>query len=63
MKFKRGILLAATANSAFTLGTMMINLLEIMPKKIDIFYILCDDLSPKDKQIMLNLAAGGGALR
>ena len=61
MKFKRGILLAITEDSAFTLGTMN-NLLEIMLKKIDIFYIFCDDLSLKDKQIMLNLADGGGGL-
>ncbi|MCR6576273.1 glycosyltransferase [Campylobacter insulaenigrae] len=55
MKNKLGILLAATKNSSFTIGTLLINLMDLMSKKIDIFYILHDGFSLEDQKIMKNI--------
>lgn len=49
---KLGILLAATKNSAFTIGTELINLEFIMGEKIDIYYIVHDGFSDEDMFIM-----------
>ncbi|WP_096015275.1 hypothetical protein [Campylobacter lanienae] len=40
--YKNGILLAATSNSAFAIGTMVANIAEVMSGEVDIFYIVHD---------------------
>ncbi|EAI9065596.1 glycosyl transferase [Campylobacter lari] len=52
MKHKLGILLAATKNSSFTIGTLLINIMDVMGKKVDVFYILHDGFSLNDQNIM-----------
>ncbi|MBF7069268.1 glycosyltransferase [Campylobacter volucris] len=52
MKYKLGILLAATKNSSFTIGTLLINIMDVMSEKIDIFYIIHDGFSTQDQDIM-----------
>ncbi|EAJ6150974.1 hypothetical protein ACEQHX_001287 [Campylobacter lari] len=52
MKYKLGILLAATKNSSFTIRTLLINIMDVMGKKVDIFYILHDGFSLNDQNIM-----------
>ncbi|EHZ4884931.1 hypothetical protein K5688_000421 [Campylobacter lari] len=52
MKYKLGILLVATKNSSFTIGTLLINIMDVMGKKVDIFYILHDGFSLNDQNIM-----------
>lgn len=49
---KLGILLATTKNSAFTIGTELINLEFIMGEKIDVYYIVHDGFSDEDMFIM-----------
>ncbi|MCV3341254.1 UNVERIFIED_CONTAM: hypothetical protein O8I53_02315 [Campylobacter lari] len=48
MKHKLGILLAATKNSSFTIGTLLINIMDVMGEKVDVFYILHDGFSLND---------------
>ena len=55
-KYKNGILLAATKNSAFTIGTILINIQDIMPNKVDIFYILHDGFNEKDINLMQKIS-------
>ncbi|EPP8196410.1 glycosyltransferase [Campylobacter lari] len=52
MKHKLGILLAATKNSSFTIGTLLINIMDVMGEKVDVFYILHDGFSLNDQNIM-----------
>ncbi|WP_180380199.1 hypothetical protein [Campylobacter devanensis] len=42
--YKNGILLAATSNSAFAIGTMVANIAEIMGGEVDIFLSFMMDL-------------------
>lgn len=66
-KYKFGILLAATKDSAFTIGTLLLNILDKMPNQIDVFYIVQDGFLPTDKRIMQEIVesrgGGGGKLR
>ncbi|EGK8087451.1 hypothetical protein IO402_000608 [Campylobacter lari] len=55
MKHKLGILLAATKNSSFTIGTLLINIMDVMGEKVDVFYILHDGFSLNDQNIMQNI--------
>lgn len=61
-KYKFGILLAATKDSAFTIGTLLLNILDKMPNQIDVFYIVQDGFLPTDKRIMQEIveSRGGG---
>lgn len=54
-KNKFGILLAATGDSAFTIGTLLVNLQDKMQGLIDVFYIVNDGFSENDKKIMLSI--------
>lgn len=53
---KYGILLAATKDSAFTIGTLLVNIKDKMDISQIIFYIVNDGFSQNDKSIMLNIA-------
>ncbi|CAM2778535.1 glycosyltransferase [Helicobacter burdigaliensis] len=53
-KHKLGILLAATSESIFTIGTMIANIKALMA--VDIFYIVSDNFSKRDKQAIFKLA-------
>lgn len=55
IKHKNGILLAATKNSAFTIGTLLINIQDLMKEKIDIFYIFHDGFNKNDINLMQNI--------
>ncbi|MCI2236263.1 glycosyl transferase [Helicobacter sp. CaF467b] len=55
-KHKFGILLAATKDSSFTLGVMIANIKDKMGSFVDVFYIVHDGFSPKDKEAMERLA-------
>ncbi len=55
MKYKFGILLAATKDSAFTVGTLLINIKDKMDASQIIFYIINDGFSQNDKLIMQEL--------
>ncbi|WP_300697244.1 hypothetical protein [Helicobacter sp. UBA3407] len=61
-KYKFGILLAATKDSAFTIGTLLLNILHKMPNQIDVFYIVQDGFCDLDKRIMQEIveSRGGG---
>ncbi|MDE7175001.1 MAG: hypothetical protein K2N75_02965, partial [Helicobacter sp.] len=63
-KYKFGILLAATKDSAFTIGTLLLNILDKMPNQIDVFYIVQDGFLPTDKRIMQEIveSRGGGGV-
>ncbi|EAI6361772.1 hypothetical protein MQA97_001479 [Campylobacter coli] len=56
MKYSLGILLAATKDSAFTIGTLLINIKDKMDISQTIFYIINDGFSQNDKSIMQELA-------
>lgn len=64
-KFQKGILLAATKDSAFTLGTMLVNIKAKMPC-VEVFYIVHNGFSEKDQKAMRQIASqelndtGGG---
>ncbi|WP_298496330.1 MULTISPECIES: hypothetical protein [Helicobacter] len=66
-KYKFGILLAATKDSAFTIGTLLLNILHKMPNQIDVFYIVQDGFCDLDKRIMQEIVesrgGGGGKTR
>ncbi|XAK34527.1 glycosyltransferase [Campylobacter coli] len=55
MKYSLGILLAATKDSAFTIGTLLINIKDKMEISQTIFYIINDGFSQNDKSIMQEL--------
>ncbi|TQR30348.1 hypothetical protein DMB92_07765 [Campylobacter sp. MIT 99-7217] len=55
-KYKNAILLVATKDSAFTIGTLLINLKDKMSSCIDIFYIVHDGFSLNDKKLMRQIA-------
>ena len=60
-KYKNSILLAATKDSAFALGTMLVNIKEKM--LVDMFYIVNDGFSDEDKKAMGKIVnEGGGGL-
>ena len=61
-KYKFGILLAATKDSAFTIGTLLLNILHKIPNQIDVFYIVQDGFCDLDKRIMQEIVEfrGGG---
>ncbi|WP_297809711.1 hypothetical protein [uncultured Helicobacter sp.] len=61
-KYKFGILLAATKDSAFTIGTLLLNILYKMPNQVNVFYIIQDGFLPSDKRIMQEIveSCGGG---
>lgn len=54
--YKNGIFLAATKDSAFTIGTLMLNLKDKMGADIDKFYIAHDGFSQNDKTLMRQIA-------
>ncbi|WP_300744217.1 glycosyltransferase [Helicobacter sp. UBA3407] len=64
-KYKFGILLAATKDSAFTIGTLLLNILHKMPNQIDVFYIVQDGFCDLDKRIMQEIveSRGGGGVK
>ena len=55
-KYKFGILLAATKDSSFTLGTMIANIKDKMGDFVDIFYIIHDGFSLEDMEAMKKLS-------
>ncbi|MDY3114195.1 MAG: glycosyltransferase [Helicobacter sp.] len=55
-KYKFGILLAATSDSIFTLGTMIANIYAIMGECVDVFYIVSDKILPSDKVALQKVA-------
>ncbi|EAJ1254178.1 hypothetical protein A0Y59_03080 [Campylobacter lari] len=55
MKYSLGILLAATKDSAFTIGTLLINIKDKMDVSQTIFYIINDGFDQNDKLIMQKL--------
>ena len=57
-KYKNSILLAATKDSAFALGTMLVNIKEKM--LVDMFYIVNDGFSDEDKKAMGKIVNEGG---
>ena len=64
-KYKFGILLAATKDSAFTIGTLLLNILHKIPNQIDVFYIVQDGFCDLDKRIMQEIVefrGGGGKI-
>ena len=56
--YKNGILLAATRNSAFTLGTMIANITDVMSGVVDIFYIVHDGFSISEIEALNRVANG-----
>ncbi|MBR2148936.1 MAG: glycosyl transferase, partial [Campylobacter sp.] len=54
-KYSLGILLAATKDSAFTIGTLLINIKDKMDISQIMFYIVNDGFKQNDKQIMQKL--------
>lgn len=54
-KYPLGILLAATKDSAFTIGTLLINIKDKMDISQIMFYIVNDGFKQNDKQIMQKL--------
>ena len=54
--YKNAILLAGTKDSAFVIGTLLINLKDKMDEFIDIFYIIHDGFSENDKSLMQKIA-------
>lgn len=55
-KYRFGILLAATQDSSFTLGTMIVNIKDKMGSFVDVFYIVHDGFSAQDKEAMCKVA-------
>lgn len=47
-----GICLAATKDSAFSLGVLLLNIMDKMQKDVDAFYIVNDGFCMKDKELM-----------
>ncbi|TLD88085.1 hypothetical protein [Helicobacter sp. MIT 05-5294] len=60
MQYKFGILLAATRDSAFSIGTLLINIQAVMKDKVDMFYIVHDGFVESDKKAMTKIVRGGG---
>lgn len=60
-RFKKGILLAATKDSAFVLGSLLVNITEKMPC-VNVFYIVHDGFSEADKKAMEKIASLGGGI-
>ncbi|MBP3676520.1 MAG: hypothetical protein J6I71_08590, partial [Campylobacter sp.] len=56
--YKNGILLAATRNSAFTLGAMIANITDVMSAEVDIFYIVHDGFSTSEIEALNRVASG-----
>ena len=56
--YKNGILLAATKNSAFTLGAMIANITDVMSAEVDIFYIVHDGFSASEIEALNRVASG-----
>lgn len=54
-KYPLGILLAATKDSAFTIGTLLINIKDKMDVSQIMFYIVNDGFKQNDKQIIQKL--------
>lgn len=59
-KYQFGILLAATRDSAFSIGTLLLNIQAVMQDKVDMFYIVHDGFLESDKEIMTKIVRGGG---
>lgn len=51
-KFRKGIILCATKNYSFALGTMILNI--NFYDNIDVIYIVHDGISEKDKEVMVS---------
>lgn len=58
-KYQFGIILAATQDSAFSIGTLLLNIQHKM-QNIDVFYICNDGFSQNDKKIMQKIVNNGG---
>ncbi|WP_086321931.1 glycosyltransferase [Campylobacter devanensis] len=56
--YKNGILLAATRNSAFTLGAMIANITDVMSAEVDIFYIVHDGFTQSELEAFARVAGG-----
>lgn len=56
--YKNGILLAATSNSAFAIGTMVANIAEVMGGEVDIFYIVHDGFTQGELEAFARVAGG-----
>ncbi|WP_300826858.1 hypothetical protein [Helicobacter sp. UBA3407] len=59
-KYKFGILLAATKDSAFTIGTLLLNILHKIPNQIDVFYMLKNGFCYLDRRILEGIVEFGG---
>lgn len=58
-KYQFGIILAATQDSAFTIGALLLNIRHKM-QNVDVFYICNDGFSQDDKKIMQKIVNNGG---
>ncbi|WP_096021329.1 hypothetical protein [Campylobacter lanienae] len=56
--YKNGILLAATSNSAFAIGTMVANIAEVMSGEVDIFYIVHDGFTQGELGAFARISGG-----
>lgn len=56
--YKNGILLAATSNSAFAIGTMVANIAEVMSGEVDIFYIVHDGFTQSELEAFVRISGG-----
>ncbi|WP_104721956.1 glycosyltransferase [Helicobacter mesocricetorum] len=61
-KYKFGILLAATSDSHFTLGTMIVNLKDKMQDYIEVFYVISNELSLEYKQSICKVAGNSAVV-
>ena len=52
--YEKGILLCATKNSGFVIGTQLLNLVFQMPD-LDVIYVVHDGFLAKDVQIMKSI--------
>lgn len=55
-KYSFGILLCATCDSAFVIGTMIANIKQKMGAEVDIFYLIHDGFTSSDKDALRKIA-------
>lgn len=55
-RYKRGILLAATKDSAFAIGSQLVNIIDKMGSFVDVFYIVNEGFDDDDKKAMKKIA-------
>lgn len=55
-KYSFGVLLCATCDSAFVIGTMIANIKQKMGEEVDIFYLIHDGFTTSDKDALRKIA-------